>query len=377
MPQTCHPTSWCYAAPQTKIASVTSRQSGQADTGWQSLAQRAIHKSSDSRTAEGEEGQHNKKGQLNRSHGFFDLNNYLMIYGLQIPWGIPMTQHKGQGVFVTHQNGRDNGDRTQKNTTYFHEYKPCGKVKIVEAPNTNKRDRVRSSVIWKGLRVEPLLLQLDRSQLRWLGHLVRMPPGRLPGEAPGKTQDTLEGLCFSAGLGMPWDSPGGAGRSGWGEGSLGLPSEAATPTTRPRESGRKWMDGATCSLRLAASAEPGVAQSKVCLQGSSALQKRISGESYETEIPPVGYTSVTVHCPSGLRERRLRPELDGMPLGGTLVGWFSLSGLCVRLRRSSDSPLLSLSSSSSSLSLLPDADSYVCSSPSPSSPSPSGWLISS
>uniref|UniRef100_A0A3P9PV83 Reverse transcriptase domain-containing protein n=1 Tax=Poecilia reticulata TaxID=8081 RepID=A0A3P9PV83_POERE len=44
------------------------------------------------------------------------------------------------------------------------------------------RDRVRSSVIREGLRVEPLLLHVERSQLRWLGHLVRMPPGRLPGE---------------------------------------------------------------------------------------------------------------------------------------------------------------------------------------------------
>ena len=44
------------------------------------------------------------------------------------------------------------------------------------------RDRVRSSVIRQGLGVEPLLLRIERSQLRWLGHLIRMPPGRLPGE---------------------------------------------------------------------------------------------------------------------------------------------------------------------------------------------------
>ena len=44
------------------------------------------------------------------------------------------------------------------------------------------RDRVRSSVIREGLGVEPLLLHVERSQLRWLGHLFRMPPGRLPGE---------------------------------------------------------------------------------------------------------------------------------------------------------------------------------------------------
>uniref|UniRef100_A0A8C6PHS8 Reverse transcriptase domain-containing protein n=1 Tax=Nothobranchius furzeri TaxID=105023 RepID=A0A8C6PHS8_NOTFU len=43
-------------------------------------------------------------------------------------------------------------------------------------------DRVRSSVIQEGLGVDPLLLHIERSQLRWLGHLVWIPPGRLPGE---------------------------------------------------------------------------------------------------------------------------------------------------------------------------------------------------
>ncbi|MDG2633017.1 hypothetical protein P7M35_24665, partial [Vibrio parahaemolyticus] len=44
------------------------------------------------------------------------------------------------------------------------------------------RDRVRSSDIREGLGVEPLLLHIERSQLRWFGHLVRMPSGRLPWE---------------------------------------------------------------------------------------------------------------------------------------------------------------------------------------------------
>ncbi|KAK0132211.1 putative uncharacterized transposon-derived protein F52C9.6 [Merluccius polli] len=38
------------------------------------------------------------------------------------------------------------------------------------------RDRVRSSVIREELGVDPLLLRVERSQMRWLGHLVRMPP---------------------------------------------------------------------------------------------------------------------------------------------------------------------------------------------------------
>ncbi|GAA6082711.1 uncharacterized protein LOC111191400, partial [Tachysurus ichikawai] len=41
---------------------------------------------------------------------------------------------------------------------------------------------VGGSVAREELRVEPLLLHIERSQLRWLGHLFRMPPGRLPGE---------------------------------------------------------------------------------------------------------------------------------------------------------------------------------------------------
>ncbi|KAK3564684.1 hypothetical protein QTP86_024812, partial [Hemibagrus guttatus] len=44
------------------------------------------------------------------------------------------------------------------------------------------RDRVRRSVTQEELGVEPLLLHIERGQLRWLEHLFRMPPGCLPGE---------------------------------------------------------------------------------------------------------------------------------------------------------------------------------------------------
>uniref|UniRef100_A0A3Q3X1J7 Uncharacterized protein n=1 Tax=Mola mola TaxID=94237 RepID=A0A3Q3X1J7_MOLML len=44
------------------------------------------------------------------------------------------------------------------------------------------RDRVRSADIRERLRVEPLLLRVEGSQLKRFGHLVRMPPGHLPGE---------------------------------------------------------------------------------------------------------------------------------------------------------------------------------------------------
>ena len=41
------------------------------------------------------------------------------------------------------------------------------------------RDRVKSSVIWGRLKVELLLLHIERSQLRWFRHPVRMLPGCL------------------------------------------------------------------------------------------------------------------------------------------------------------------------------------------------------
>ncbi|KAK3567833.1 hypothetical protein QTP86_027230 [Hemibagrus guttatus] len=92
------------------------------------------------------------------------------------------------------------------------------------------RDRVRSSVTREELRVEPLLLHIERGQLKWLGHLFRMPPGRLPGEvfracptgeeAPGKTQDTLERLCLS----LAWER-------------LGVPPEELEDVSGEREIG--------------------------------------------------------------------------------------------------------------------------------------------
>ena len=41
------------------------------------------------------------------------------------------------------------------------------------------RDRVKIFAIQKALTVEFLLLRTERSQMRWLRYLIRMPPGRL------------------------------------------------------------------------------------------------------------------------------------------------------------------------------------------------------
>ena len=44
-------------------------------------------------------------------------------------------------------------------------------------------NKVRSSEIRKSLNIEPLLLRIERSQLRWFGHVSRMPQERLPKQA--------------------------------------------------------------------------------------------------------------------------------------------------------------------------------------------------
>ena len=91
------------------------------------------------------------------------------------------------------------------------------------------RDRVRSSDIWQRLRVEPMVLRIERSQLRLFGHLARMPPGCLPREmcwaypileeTRGQTKDMLERLYLFSGLGTSWCPPGelveGVGETKW------------------------------------------------------------------------------------------------------------------------------------------------------------------
>ena len=44
-------------------------------------------------------------------------------------------------------------------------------------------NKMRSSEIRKFLNIEPLLLRIERSQLRWFGHVSRMPQKRLPKQA--------------------------------------------------------------------------------------------------------------------------------------------------------------------------------------------------
>ena len=44
-------------------------------------------------------------------------------------------------------------------------------------------NKVSSSEIRKSLNIEPLLLRIERSQLRWFGHVSRMPRERLPKQA--------------------------------------------------------------------------------------------------------------------------------------------------------------------------------------------------
>ena len=75
---------------------------------------------------------------------------------------------------------------------------------------------MRSSEIRKSLNIEPLFLQIERSQLRWFGHVSTMPQERLPkqallakayGKRPvGQCGTTVDGLITLRILdGIAWD----------------------------------------------------------------------------------------------------------------------------------------------------------------------------
>ena len=112
------------------------------------------------------------------------------------------------------------------------------------------RDRVRSSVTREELGVELLLLHIERSQLRWLGHLFQMPPGRLPWEVflacparrgpRGRPRtcwcDYVTQLAWEL-FGILW-----SWRKCPGREKSRCPCSGSWPATRPRISGRKWMD---------------------------------------------------------------------------------------------------------------------------------------
>ena len=54
-------------------------------------------------------------------------------------------------------------------------------LQIIE--EVTRFNKVRSSEIGKSLNIEPLLLRIERSQLRWFGHVSRMCQERLPKQA--------------------------------------------------------------------------------------------------------------------------------------------------------------------------------------------------
>ncbi len=84
------------------------------------------------------------------------------------------------------------------------------------------RDKVRSLATREELRVEPLLLDIERSQVSWLGHLFRMPPGRLPREVfrarPTGRRDYVSRLAWEC-LGIPPEEQEDVSRE---RGSLGI-----------------------------------------------------------------------------------------------------------------------------------------------------------
>lgn len=52
-------------------------------------------------------------------------------------------------------------------------------VRGLKKINSEYRNLLPSKCNWQGPRVELLFLHIQRSQFRWLKHLMRMPPGNL------------------------------------------------------------------------------------------------------------------------------------------------------------------------------------------------------
>ena len=59
----------------------------------------------------------------------------------------------------------------------MNEFKEHQGLALCSVAGPSHRERVRSSDICTELGVKPLFLSVKRSQLRWLGDLIRMPPG--------------------------------------------------------------------------------------------------------------------------------------------------------------------------------------------------------
>ena len=102
--------------------------------------------------------------------------------------------------------------------------------------------------------MEPQLLHIERSQQRYSSSEIRLgcplvaSLWRFLGtsnweEAPGQTQNTLQGLYIASGLGTPLDPPGGAGECLWGEGCLGFPPGPDASKSQSWIGGRSLMDG--------------------------------------------------------------------------------------------------------------------------------------
>lgn len=93
-------------------------------------------------------------------------------------------------------------------------------------------DRVRCSVILEDFRVQLLLLCVERGQLRWLRHSIRLPPGCLPREVfqahpSGRRPQTDRGLGGEI-ISLHWSgNASGAPSKSWlicmGKGNSGVP----------------------------------------------------------------------------------------------------------------------------------------------------------
>ena len=71
----------------------------------------------------------------------------------------------------------------QKSLSFIQRNQKLDTPRVQRYPRTVLPACLFSSEIRKSLNIEPLLLRIERSQLRWFGHVSRMPQERLPKQA--------------------------------------------------------------------------------------------------------------------------------------------------------------------------------------------------
>lgn len=167
-------------------------------------------------------------------NGYYDYLLWLKVETHRVsPWWPTMLYIHAEGVATWKCNVAK-----LKKASKWHPHAPLAKSMVARV---QRRDMVRSFVIWGELRVGPLLLCIESSPFKWFGHLLRMSPGCLSlvrshwEETLGQTQNLLRELYFLW-PGITLGSPKGS----WRMECLGSLLAVFCSVTRPPISHKRW-----------------------------------------------------------------------------------------------------------------------------------------